>query len=134
MKALRWIGAEALADCFLQELSGGQRQKIYLAMALAQETQTILMDEPTTYLDVQYQLEVMRISRELAKQGKSVVLVLHDLCLALRTADKIAVLHNGQICRCGTPEDVYMDGTLDRVFGVSFRRMRTGNGWQYYYA
>lgn len=134
MRALRWIGAEELADCFLPELSGGQRQKIYLAMALAQETQTILMDEPTTYLDVQYQMEVMRISRELANQEKSVVIVLHDLCLAMRTADRIAVLDAGQICRCGTPEDVYGSGILDRVFGVKIQRVWVEGGWQYYYA
>lgn len=134
LEALRLTGAEELAECFLSELSGGQRQKVYLAMAMAQETQAILMDEPTTYLDIQHQLEVMRISRELAARGKCVVLVLHDLCLALRVADRVAVLENGRIACCGTPESIYQSEILNRVFGVRFQRIWTESGWQYYYS
>lgn len=131
-QALQWVGAEDIADRLLTQLSGGQRQKVYLAMALAQDTQTILMDEPTTYLDVRHQLEVMDLARKLADQGKAVVLVLHDLCLAMRYADRIALLSNGQILCSGTPEQVYRNGSLDPVMGVRLCRVETGDGWQYY--
>ena len=126
------MGAEDVADRLLTQLSGGQRQKVYLAMALAQDTQTILMDEPTTYLDVRHQLEVMDMARQLAGQGKAVVLVLHDLCLAMRCADRIAVLSDGCILRSGAPEEVYDSGVLDQVMGVRLCRAETGDGWQYY--
>ena len=79
--------------CIRDRLSGGQRQKIYLAMALAQQTKTIFMDEPTTWLDVRHQMEVMRTAKDLAAAGKAVVLVSHDLCLALRTADPVSYTH-----------------------------------------
>ena len=87
-KALEQADAWELARLPVQTLSGGQRQKVYLAMALAQDTQTILMDEPTTYLDIQHQLDLMAFSQTLAREGKAVVLVLHDLCLALRFAHR----------------------------------------------
>ena len=132
-QALRWADAEDVAERSMQELSGGQRQKVYLAMALAQDTQTILMDEPTTYLDIGHQLEVMALARRLAEEGRAVVLVLHDLCQAMRTADEIAVLSDGHLLLHGTPEEVYAAGVLDRVFGISLRRFQTENGRQYYY-
>lgn len=132
-RALQWADAENEAEYSMQELSGGQRQKVYLAMALAQDTQTILMDEPTTYLDIGHQLEVMALARRLAEEGRAVVLVLHDLCQAMRTADEVAVLSGGRLLFSGTPEEVYPLGVLDRVFGISLRRFQTENGWQYYY-
>lgn len=132
-QALQWADAEDVVERSMQELSGGQRQKVYLAMALAQDTRTILMDEPTTYLDIGHQLEVMSLARRLAEEGRAVVLVLHDLCQAMRTADGIAVLDDGRLLFHGTPEEVYAAGVLDRVFGISLRRFRTESGWQYYY-
>lgn len=132
-KALQWAGAENFAHRFMEELSGGQRQKVYLAMALAQDTQTILMDEPTTFLDVAHQLEVMAIARRLAEEGRAVLMVLHDLCLALRWADEAAVLIDGSMAFWGTPEDAFEAGILDRAFGIRLARVMTENGWQYYY-
>ena len=131
-KALEWAGAADLADRPVRELSGGQRQKVYLAMALAQDTETVFMDEPTTYLDVRHQLEVMSVSRRLADMGRAVVLVLHDLSLALRDADRLAVLADGVLRQVGTPEEVFGSGELDRAFGVTVRRVRTESGWLYY--
>ena len=93
-RAMEKADALELADRPMQELSGGQRQKVYLAMALAQETPAVFMDEPTTFLDVRHQMDVMRTARGLADGGKAVVLVSHDLCQALRTADRVAV-HGG---------------------------------------
>lgn len=132
-KALRWADAATFADRSMEELSGGQRQKVYLAMALAQDTETILMDEPTTFLDVAHQLEVMAIARRLAGDGKAVLMVLHDLCLALRWADEIAVAADGGLPFRGTAGEAFESGVLDRAFGVRLARVMTEGGWQYYY-
>lgn len=132
-EALERTDALSLADRLLPQLSGGQRQRVYLAMALAQDTGTILMDEPTTYLDVSHQLEVMTLARRLAREGKAVVLVLHDLCLALRCADRVALMSQGRLLACGTPEEVYGSPVLEELFGVKLRRTQSGDGWCYYY-
>ena len=131
-RALQWADAADLAHRPMGELSGGQRQKVYLAMALAQDTQSIFMDEPTTFLDIGHQLEVMALARRLAGLGRAVVLVLHDLDLALRGCDRVAVLSNGTLRALGSPEEVFSSGVLDQVFGVAVRRMQTPEGWQYY--
>ena len=136
-KALRWVGAEGWSNRPVGQLSGGQRQKVYLAMALAQDTQNILMDEPTTWLDVSAQMEVMALARRLAGEGggggKTVVMVLHDLCLALRWSHQVAVLDQGGLRFCGTPEEASASGVLEEVFGVKLGRLRTEDGWLYYY-
>ena len=132
-QALEQVNADSLAQRFLPQLSGGERQRIYLAMALAQGTETILMDEPTTYLDVQHQMEVATLARQLAGEGKAVVLVLHDLCMALRFADEIAVLSEGRPLRSGSPEEIYASGILKEVFGVNVCRAQSETGWRYYY-
>ena len=131
-QALAAVDAADLAARPVTELSGGQRQKVYLAMAIAQQTPSILMDEPTTFLDIAHQLGVMELSRRLARQGKAVVLVLHDLPLALSGADRLAVLANGRLVQCGTPEEIYQSGVLEPVFGIRQGRMMTADGWQYY--
>lgn len=131
-EALRRAGAADLADRFMSELSGGERQKIYLAMALAQDTGTILMDEPTTFLDVGHQLRVLEISRQLARSGKAILLVLHDVCEALRWADEVAAVSKGMLVFRGVPEEAFQDKVLDDIFGVQIRRFLTEDGWQYY--
>lgn len=133
-EALRWADAEDVADSMMSELSGGQQQKVYLAMALAQNTETIFMDEPTTYLDISHQLEVMRVAQGLARQGKAVVMVLHDLRLAMQTVDEAAVLFDGRIQLFGTPDEIFSAGIMDRIFGIAIRRVWTESGWRYYYA
>ena len=131
-RALETAGGLDLSNRPMQELSGGQRQKVYLAMALAQETGTILMDEPTTWLDIRHQLEVMATARALAESGRAVGLVSHDLCLALRTADRVAVLAQGALQMAAPPEEAFASGVLDLAFGVRVRRVETPTGWQYY--
>ena len=131
--AMKKADAADLAGRTLPQLSGGERQRVYLAMALAQSTEVILMDEPTTYLDVHHQLEVMALARRLAGEGKAVVLVLHDLCLALRCADLAAVLSAGRVKAFGTPEELYDSSALNEVFGVAVCRAETPDGWRYYY-
>ena len=130
-RAMEKADALELADRPMQELSGGQRQKVYLAMALAQETPAVFMDEPTTFLDVRHQMDVMRTARGLADGGKAVVLVAATHSAA-RTADRVALLADGRLCMAGTPEQVYAGGALDRVFGVRVRRVPVDGGWQYF--
>jgi len=133
-RAMEQAGVTQLAHRSLMELSGGQRQRVYLAMALAQDAPYVFFDEPTTYLDVGRQLEVMETAHELACRGKSVVLVIHDLTLALRTAQKIVILDEGQIRAVGTPEELFESGIVRDVFGAEVRRVETTQGYRYYYA
>ncbi len=131
--AMERMGIRELAKLPLKQLSGGMRQKVYIAMALAQDTPVILMDEPTTYLDISRQLQLMELVRKLAESGKAVLMVLHDLILAVKTADRLAVIEQGELVDMGTPEEIYGRGILDRVFGVRLNRVWTPGGWQYYY-
>lgn len=133
-QAMETMNLTALADTPVQKLSGGIRQKVYLAMALAQDTPVVLLDEPTTYLDIAHQLQIMREARALCAQGKTVVMVLHDLLTAMRIADHLLVLHEGRAAAQGSCEEIWESGCLDRVFGVALRRMETPDGVQYYYA
>lgn len=130
--AMEQTGCETYADANVSELSGGQRQAVYLAMALAQETDTIFMDEPTTYLDINRQLQIMETAKQLARDGKAVVLVLHDIALALSGADRVAVFEKGRLRRCDTPQTVFESGILDEVFRVSIHSVSTQHGVQYY--
>ncbi len=131
--ALQWAGLEDLAQEKVSQLSGGTQQKVYIAMALAQDTPHILLDEPTTYLDIAHQWKTLALAKELASQGKMVGIVLHDIAMALRMADEIIVLKEGKVVAKGSPEQVYTVGVLEDVFGVKVNRVDTENGWQYYY-
>jgi len=107
-----------LADRRLTQLSGGQRQRAFLAMVLAQDTPLILLDEPTTYLDINHQVELMRLMVELKRQGKTVVTVLHDLNQASRYCDHLVVLASGRVMAQGAPEAVMKPELLKTVFSV----------------
>lgn len=131
--AMDTTGSRQHENTNITQLSGGQRQGVYLAMALAQDTRTIFMDEPTTYLDIRCQLETMDLAREMAAEGKSVVLVLHDLCMALGVAHRLAVFHQGGMAALGTAEEIYQSGVLREVFGVALGRVETPGGCEYYY-
>jgi len=100
-------------------LSGGQRQRVWIAMALAQETEIIFLDEPTTYLDMAHQLEVLELLQELnRKEGRTIVMVLHDLNQAARFADYLIALKEGQIVKAGTCEEVIQHDVLRQVFQI----------------
>ena len=131
-QALEQMNAVHLAHLPVQTLSGGQRQKVYLAMAIAQDTPVILLDEPTTYLDISAQLEVMALARRLADRGKTVALVLHDLTLSLSSADRVVLLSDGRVVGASDPETLFLSGTLDQAFGVLVQRVMTPEGWLYY--
>ena len=101
-------------------------------MALAQDTEVILMDEPTTYLDMKHQMQTLRQAKELAEQGKTVLLVVHDIDQAMNTADELVLMNKGNVIIQGTPEEVYLSGKIDEVFSVSLNRVHTGKGWRYF--
>ena len=121
-----------LAKIPLSQLSGGQRQKAYIAMALAQDTDVIALDEPTTYLDISYQLQFLQQARVLADSGKHILMVVHDVCLALEKADRVVLLQEGAVTAEGTPEEVYASGMLERVFGVKLERVEVAGRWRYF--
>jgi len=131
-QAMEQMGIIDLADTPLAQLSGGQRQKVYIAMALAQDTPVILLDEPTTYLDINHQLQLLRQARGLAEKGKTVVMVVHDISHAMSAADRIVLMHQGAVAAQGTAEEIYASGQVESVFGVRLERVPSGNGWHYY--
>ena len=103
----------------IDALSGGQRQRVWIAMALAQETEIIFLDEPTTYLDLAHQLEVLELLQRLNKeQGRTIVMVLHDLNQAARFADYIIALKDGEIVKAGNSEEVITNEVLQKVFQI----------------
>lgn len=110
------------SDRAVDTLSGGQRQRAWIAMTLAQDSDLILLDEPTTYLDLAYQIDVLDLLHELnAKRGKTIVMVLHDLNHACRYADHLIALRDGQIIVEGEPVEVITEDTVRHVFGIDCR-------------
>ncbi|MFT4286583.1 ABC transporter ATP-binding protein [Nocardioides sp.] len=111
-----------LRDRTVEELSGGQRQRVWLAMALAQETPLLLLDEPTTYLDIAHQIEVLELARRLvAEGGRTVVAVLHELNLAFRYAEHLIVMCRGQVVATGTPTAVVTAELIEQVYELPCR-------------
>ena len=110
------------ADRPVDTLSGGQRQRAWIAMTLAQDSDLILLDEPTTFLDLSYQIEVLDLLHDLnIERGKTVVMVLHDLNHACRYADMLVAMHNGQITAQGAPDEVVTEALVREVFGIDCR-------------
>lgn len=119
--AMAQLGITELADAPLSTLSGGTRQKAYLAMALASEADYFLLDEPATYLDVPHQLDLMHRLTALKHDGKGIVAVMHDLPMALTFADRVVLIDNGTIIADDTPESLCATGILDTTFGVTIK-------------
>ena len=115
----------------LYALSGGMRQSAYIAMALAQGTEYILLDEPTTYLDIAHQLELMKLLRRLAAEGKGIVTVLHDLPMAFTFSDRVVVLHEGAVLADGSPACLYTQDILQKVFGVTLQKAPDQESYTY---
>ncbi|MEU2159036.1 ABC transporter ATP-binding protein [Streptomyces sp. NPDC019396] len=112
-------GIAELVDRYVDELSGGQRQRVWIAMALAQQTPLLLLDEPTTFLDIQHQLEILDLCAELHEtQGRTLVAVLHDLNQAARYATHLIAMREGRIAAEGAPGDVVTAELVEQVFGV----------------
>lgn len=120
--AMSSTGIEHLADRTVDSLSGGERQRTWIAMALAQETEILLLDEPTTYLDVRHQIDVVELVVDLVRnRGKTVVMVLHDLNQAARYCDRIVAMRAGAIVADGHPRDVVTPTLLHDVFEIRAR-------------
>lgn len=121
-QAIAATGLTDVAHRDVASLSGGQRQRAWIALVVAQQADTLLLDEPTTYLDLTHQLDVLRLVRRLNRErGSTVVMVLHDLSLAARYSDRLVVLHDGGVAADGTPQDVLTPALLERAFGLHAR-------------
>jgi iron complex transport system ATP-binding protein len=122
LEALRMTGIEDLAERTVDELSGGQRQRAWISMALAQGTDLLLLDEPTTYLDLSHQIDVLElVSRLHAERGRTVVVVLHDLNLAARYSQRLVAMKDGVLVASGTPAEVLTEELLADVFDLEAR-------------
>jgi iron complex transport system ATP-binding protein len=118
-EALEIMGITDLANRSVDELSGGQRQRVWIAMALAQQTDILLLDEPTTYLDIAYQVEILDLLTDLnRRRGTTIVMVLHDINLSARYADYIFALRKGKLIGKGEPSKVITSGLINEVFGL----------------
>ncbi|MGO1732431.1 MAG: ABC transporter ATP-binding protein [Corynebacterium casei] len=118
-ESLETTGISDLAERSIDELSGGQRQRVWIAMALAQRTDTLLLDEPTTYLDVKHQLDVLDLLTELNRdRGTTIVMVLHDLNLAARYSDELVAVSRGKVFAHGHPREVITKENVKSVFGI----------------
>lgn len=132
-QAMEEMGIAHLATQPMANLSGGMRQKVYIAMALAQQAPVILLDEPTTYLDVSQQIKFMDVVEKLAGQGKAVLMVLHDIIMAMKLSHQLAILQDGAITHVGTPQDMLEAGVLTQLCQVDIQWLDTSKGRQYYY-
>ncbi|WP_433236178.1 ABC transporter ATP-binding protein [Streptosporangium sp. CA-135522] len=117
-EAMRATDVTGLAERIVDELSGGQRQRVWLAMALAQETPILLLDEPTTFLDISHQIEVLDLCAELNEAGRTLVAVLHDLNQACRYATHLIVMRDGAIVAEGDPRRIVTSSLVEEVFEV----------------
>ncbi len=117
--SLKIIGMQEFKDRPIETLSGGQRQRVWIAMALAQETEILLLDEPTTYLDLAHQLEILQLLENLNKtQGQTIVMVIHDLNNAARFADYMVGIKDGNIVCTGSPKEIMTKYNLRKIFNI----------------
>ncbi|HVV12835.1 ABC transporter ATP-binding protein [Amycolatopsis sp.] len=123
-RSMAATGVSELADRLVDELSGGQRQRVWLAMALAQETELLLLDEPTTFLDISHQMDILDLCAELhAEQGRTLVAVLHDLNHAARYGTHLIAMRDGEVIATGTPEEVVTAERVEEIFDLPCRVM-----------
>jgi len=125
------MGITHLAKSPLSALSGGMRQNVYIATALTQCTDYLLLDEPTTFLDISHGISLMQSLRRLTDGGKGILTVMHDIPLAFNFADKIALLNNGIIECALTPRELYENGAVQRVFGAELLYSKEGEAYFY---
>jgi len=109
---------DALSERPLDSLSGGQRQRAWIAMVLAQDADIVMLDEPTTYLDLSHQIELMKLMQAMNKMGKTLIVVLHDLNQACRYCDELVVLKEGKLICQGSPDEVFTQTLLKQVFSL----------------
>lgn len=118
-RVMRFMKIDLFAKKYLNELSGGEKQRVFIARALAQEPEVLLLDEPTSSLDIKHQLEVLGILQKLAREGiATVILVMHDLNLAARFSDTLILISEGKVYASGTPAEVLSPANISAVYGV----------------
>lgn len=115
-KAMKQTGIHHLRDRYITSLSGGERQLVFLAKAITQNSEVILLDEPTSDLDIYHQVQIAEVIRELVKEGKAVFAAIHDINLATRYCDRLILMGNGELVAAGEPEQVITDLNLMRIF------------------
>ncbi|AEV30983.1 ABC-type cobalamin/Fe3+-siderophore transport system, ATPase component [Sphaerochaeta pleomorpha str. Grapes] len=130
-KAIQRMDLEKLRYKNLQSLSGGERQKAYLAMVLAQDTDYVFLDEPTTFLDLGFQREIICLMQELRDEGKGVVAVLHDINSALLYCDAICLMENGKILSYDSPGHTEQSALISKAFSVQTEKVQGKNGYTY---
>jgi iron complex transport system ATP-binding protein len=118
-RAIAATGSDDIAERYMSELSGGQRQRAWIAMVLAQETELLLLDEPTTFLDIAHQYDVLDLCARLHVEGRTLVAVLHDLNQAARYATNLVVMKQGEIVAQGDPNAILTGELVEQVFGLS---------------
>lgn len=126
--ALHAVGMESFAHRSFDTLSSGERQRVWLAMALAQEAPVLLLDEPTSHLDIRVAHGILRLLRAQAAAGKTVVCVLHDVNEAAEFADRVLLLGEARMLADGPPESVFASAALETAYGMPMERMRTASG------
>lgn len=131
--AMKKMGISDYADKSMAALSGGMRQNVYIAMALAQDTDYILLDEPTTYLDISHQLHLMKTLQALAYYGKGIITVMHDLPMAFNFSDCITVVSEGKSVACASPEEICEKGIIKEVFGIELNYSPNEKNYYYIY-
>ena len=131
--SLKLVDIFDLKECLLNEISGGQRQRAFLALALAQETEIIILDEPTNYLDINHQIKFLKILKDLQlKKNLTIITVLHDLNLTARFSDNIAALKKGVLLEVGYPKDVLTKENIKDIFDINVLISETKYGKQFY--
>ena len=125
-RAMERMDVSGWRERSMRELSGGERQRVYLAMALCQESGNLLLDEPSAWLDAPRQFELLELLKSLAAEGKTVVMVLHELAQAMQYADSIALLSGGALRAALPPEELFSSWLAEEVFGVGLRRAPDG--------
>jgi len=125
-EALKKTGLYELKDKSIREISGGERQRVFIARAIAQDPEIILLDEPTSNLDIRFQIEILEIIEKMREEGKTVLMSMHDVNLAIRYCTKLALISEGRIYAIGEPDDVISEESIEKVYGISGRIIRNG--------
>lgn len=132
--ALSLCDLQKKKDCLLSEISGGERQRAYLAMVIAQNTKMILLDEPASYMDISHQIEIMKVLKNLKEQGRGIVLTSHDLPQSFTFCDKIYLMENGRVAACGKPEEIAdQQGLIKKIMKVNLQRDMNPNSLYSFY-
>lgn len=132
-EAMAFAGITAYADQSVDTLSGGIRQKVFFAMTLAQDTELLVLDEPTTFLDTEATREFFEMLHQLKANGKTIILVLHDLAQALTHADRLIVMNDKKIAATGSPEECLQQQILQNIFHISLHRFREDDKDYYFF-